>query len=132
MDKIQPSERLLCVTAKDREGKLKEYVVGSVIQVNNTWIFYKRIIPQRDILRIRGVWGIDVRILKALKSEGIEEIHCYDDEAKELFIGKVADFDQHGETLKLRTTQVYLPLTHWVKTKKRYRTSSIPNRQVLN
>lgn len=128
----KPTERLLMLMVKNRQGKETEKCVGAITKINDVWLFYKRIVPQRDILRIRGVWGIDVRIMEVLKAEGIQEVHCYDDESDTLYTASMADFEQYGETLRLATAQVYLPLSHWLKVgKKPYKTKYISDKELL-
>jgi hypothetical protein len=133
MDKRkQPTERLLTLMVKGKAGGESEKVVGAVTRTDNQWVFYKQIIPKRDILRLKGVWGIDVRILKALREEGVKVIHCVDVTDNILYVADLDDFEAHGETIRLATTQTYLPFELWQHRGVGYRTCYIKERQLLD
>lgn len=134
----QPRERLLSLMVIDREKVRREKVIGAITQLDGKWIFFKRIVPRRDVLRIRGVWGIDSRVMDILFEEGIAEVHCYDEETDTLFVASVEDFRAEAEVLgphvikSLITTQSYLALDRWRQEKKTYRTKFISERQRLD
>lgn len=134
----QPRERLLSLMVIDKEKVRREKVIGAITQVDDKWIFFKRVVPKRDILRIRGVWGIDSRVMDILFEEGIDEVHCYDEENDELFVASVEAFKEEAEVLgphiikSLITTQSYLAMDRWRKEKKTYRTKFISERQRLD
>lgn len=127
----KPSERLLACPIPDREGNSKDKIMGAVVQADGKWVFYKRLVMKRDVLRIRGVWGIDKRVLDLLVAEGVEEIHCFDDEAKVVYSAPVGLVAEKGEVLTLATTQVYLPIDRWDTTIKPYKTRRPARTEVL-
>lgn len=132
MDKRkQPTERLLMLMVKGKTGGESQKVVGAITKTDDQWVFYKQIIPKRDILRLKGVWGIDVRILKALREEGVRVLHCVDVTDNVLYTADLNDFDAHGETIRLATTQTYLPFELWEHCGAGYRTPYIKERQLL-
>ena len=127
----QPTERMLLCPIPNRLGDMTNKIMGAVIEVQGKWIFYKHLILARDVLRIRGVWGIDKRVLDKLIEEGVEEIHCYDEENGVLYVAPVLEMARDGEPLTLATTQVYLPMDRWAQGKRDYKPKRPAGDQVL-